>query len=207
MSPRLIPVPPLLPQRGNAFSKGLGLFLLWLLGWRIRGTLPNVRQAVAIVAPHTSNYDGLLTVVSMLALGLRISFFVKHSAFRWPVAGLMRWFGALPVNRGDNRDLVAFSAGKFAEKPELMVAIAPEGTRHSADSWKSGFYWIAHRAGVPILPVAFDYARREIIILDSLQPSGDLEQDMPALLQRYRGITPAHPERLSRPLRDLPPPG
>lgn len=202
MSDRLIPVPAALPQRGNAFSKGLGLLLLRLMGWRIRGQLPDTRQAVIIVAPHTSNYDGLVTVVAMLALGLRISFFVKHSAFRWPFAGLMRWFGALPVNREDNHDLVAFSAAKFREKPDLLLAIAPEGTRHAAESWKTGFYWIAHRAGVPLLLVGFDYSARTVRILGTFTPTGDAEADMPAIIARYRGIAPAHPERLSRPLRE-----
>lgn len=201
MSPRLIPVPAALPQRGNAFSRALGLFLLWLMRWRISGTLPDTRQAVIIIAPHTSNYDGLVTVASMLALGLRISFFVKHSAFRGPWGGLMRWFGALPVNREDSVDLVGFSAGKFAEKEKLLLAIAPEGTRHAAEEWKSGFYWIAQRAGVPILLVAFDYGRRETRILGTVTPSGDLASELPGIIARYQGITPAHADRLSLPLR------
>lgn len=95
MSERLVPVPSTAPQRGNTFSKCLGLWLMRLTGWRIRGSLPNTGKAVVIVAPHTSNFDGFVTVIAMLALGLRISFFVKHTAFRWPFGGLMRWFGAL----------------------------------------------------------------------------------------------------------------
>ncbi len=204
MSPRLIPVPASLPQRGNAFSRLFGLCLLWLMRWRVRGALPDTHQAVIIVAPHTSNYDGLVTVASMLALGLRISFFVKHSAFRWPVGGIMRWFGALPVNREDSADLVSFSAGKFAEKEKLLLAIAPEGTRHAASHWKSGFYWIAQRAGVPILLVGFDYGRRETRILGTVTPSGDAEREVPEIIARYRGITPAHAGRLSLPLREKP---
>lgn len=201
MSPRLIPVPAALPQRGNTFSRALGLFLLWLMRWRIKGTLPDTQKAVVIIAPHTSNYDGLVTVASMLALGLRISFFVKHSAFRWPVASLMRWFGALPVNRDDSMDLVGFSAGKFSEKEKLLLAIAPEGTRHAATQWKSGFYWIAQRADVPILLVGFDYGLRETRVLGTVSVTGDIAHELPAIIDRYRNIRPAHPERLSLPLR------
>lgn len=200
---RLIPLGARLPRRGNAFSRALGLWLLRLIGWRVTGRFPDEPKAVVIVAPHTSNYDGLVTVAALLALGLRLSFFMKHTAFPWPLGGLIRWFGGVPVNREASGDLVAFSAARFAEKEQLWVAIAPEGTRHAAESWKSGFYWIAHRAQVPIVGAAFDYAKKEVRILDTLMPSGNLEEDLPLLLRQFADITPAHPQRLSRPLRDL----
>ncbi|MDP2227248.1 MAG: 1-acyl-sn-glycerol-3-phosphate acyltransferase [Moraxellaceae bacterium] len=167
------------------------------------GDFPNEPKAVLIVAPHTSNYDGRVVVSALLALGMRVSFFVKHTAFRWPVAGLMRWFGALPVNRESSQDLVGFSASKFSEKNELLLAMAPEGTRDSSPAFKSGFYWIARQAGVPVIVIGFDYGRREVRILKTLAPSGDPERDLPDILACYRGITPRHPERLSLPLREL----
>lgn len=199
--PRLIPLGPALPRRGNAFSRGLGLLLLRLIGWRIRGHFPDRPKAVVILAPHTSNYDGLVTVATLLALGLRLNFFMKHTAFPWPLGGLIRWFGGVPVHRDASRDLVTASAAKFAEKAQLLVAIAPEGTRHAAESWKSGFYWIAHRAQVPIICVGYDYARREVRLLGELTPCGDFGADLPLLLARFDGITPRRPERLSAPLR------
>jgi 1-acyl-sn-glycerol-3-phosphate acyltransferase len=199
----LIPLGPQIPRRGNAFSRGLFTLLLRLMGWRFTGEFPDVRKAVLIVAPHTSNLDGVLTVIGSFALGLKISFFVKHSAFRFPFGALMRFFGALPVDRENSKDLVAFSAGKLREKEALLLAAAPEGTRDTADSWKTGFYWIAHQAGVPIVCLAFDYATREIRLLGSLQPTGDIERELPQIIDRYRGITPRHPERLSGPLRAL----
>lgn len=201
--PRLIDFGPQVPRRGNALSRGLGLLLLRLIGWRVRGQFPDTPKAVVIIAPHTSNYDGVVVVAALLALGLRLSFFVKHTAFRWPVAGLMRWFGALPVNREDSHNLVAFTAGKFREKEQLLLAMAPEGTRHAAESWKSGFYWMAREAGVPIICAGFDYARRELVILHTLMPSGDLDAELPAIIARYRDMAPCRPERLSAPLRAL----
>lgn len=98
---------------------------------------------------------------------------------------------------------MGFSAEKFAEKSQLWLAIAPEGTRHGAENWKTGFYWIAHRAEVPILIVGFDYQHREINILGTFTPTGDVEHDLPQIIGRYKGIKPAHPERLSQPLRHL----
>lgn len=202
--PRLIGLGPQVPRRGNAFSQWLGLLMLRLLGgWRVRGHWPDVPKAVVIVAPHTSNMDGVLSVAAMLALRLRLQFFMKHTAFPWPFAGLIRWFGGIPVNRGAAHDLVGASAEQFARREQLLVAITPDGTRHAPKEWKKGFYWIAHRAGVPILCVGYDYARREIVILEALTPSGDYEKDYPLLLAQFRGIEPRHAERLSQPLRTL----
>jgi 1-acyl-sn-glycerol-3-phosphate acyltransferase len=200
---RLIELGPNVPRRGNAFSRLFSLLLLRLLGWRVTGAFPDVRKAVLIVAPHTSNMDGVMTVVASFALGLKISFFVKHAAFRFPFGGLMRFFGALPVNREDSKNLVGYSAGKLREKDQLLLSVAPEGTRDTADTWKTGFYWIAHEAQVPIIFIAFDYPTREVRIMGHMTPSGDIERELPTILERYRGITPRHPDRLSGPLRAL----
>lgn len=202
-SPRLIGFGPRVPRRGNALSQWLGLMLLRLMGWRVRGHWPDIPKAVVIVAPHTSNVDGLLSVAAILALRLRLQFFMKHTAFPWPLAGLIRWFGGIPVNRGAAHDLVGASAEHFAAREQLLIAITPDGTRHAPKEWKKGFYWIAHRAGVPIICVGYDYARKEIVIRDTLVPCGDYEKDYPLLLEQFRGIAPRHPERLSAPLRTL----
>lgn len=202
--PRLIGFGPQVPRRGNAFSQWLGLLLLRLLGgWRIRGHWPDVPKAVVIVAPHTSNLDGVLSVAAILALRLRLSLFMKHSAFPWPFAGLLRWFGAIPVNRAAAHDLVTASAEQFERHEQLLIALTPDGTRHAPEQWKKGFYWIAHRARVPVICVGYDYARKEIVILETLMPCGDYEKDYPLLLAQFRGIAPRHPGRLSRPLREL----
>lgn len=199
---RLIRLGRHVPRRGNAFSQWLGL-LLRLMGWRVRGHWPDIPKAVVIVAPHTSNVDGLLSVAAILALRLRLQFFMKHTAFPWPLAGLIRWFGGIPVNRGAAGDLVDASAARFAEHEQLLIAITPEGTRHAPVEWKKGYYHIAHRAGVPIICVGYDYARREIVIRDTIVPCGDYARDYPLLLAQFHRIAPRHPERLSLPLRDL----
>lgn len=202
--PRIIGFGPQVPRRGNAFSQWLGLLLLRLLGgWRVRGHWPDVPRAVVIVAPHTSNVDGVLSVAAILALRLRLSLFMKHTAFPWPVARLLRWFGAIPVNRAAAHDLVSASAEQFGQHEQLLIAITPEGTRHAPEQWKKGFYWIAHRAGVPIICVGYDYARREIVILDTVMPTGDVDAELPAIIARFRDMAPRHAQRLSRPLREL----
>lgn len=202
-SSRIFTLGPDVPRRGNTLSRLFGLFLLRLIGWRMRGEFPNVPKGMIIIAPHTSNYDGLVSVAAILALRLQLLFFVKDSAFVWPLGGLMRWFGAVPVDRESSRDMVGYTVQQYQKKPALMLAIAPEGTRTSSPAWKTGFYWMAHRAGVPIIMISFDYAKREIVMLGSFTPTGNIEQDLPQIIGHFRGMVPRHPDRLSAPLRAL----
>lgn len=192
-----------IPRRGNRFSQMVGLFLMWLIGWRMRGEFPNVRKGMIIIAPHTSNYDGLVSVAAIMAMRLQLFFFVKDSAFVWPVGGLMRWFGAVPVDRESSKDMVGYTVGQYQAKDALMLAIAPEGTRKSSPAWKTGFYWIAHRAGVPIILVSYDYSKKEIVLLGSFTPTGNIDQDLPQIIGHFRGMVPRHPDRLSAPLQAL----
>ncbi|HET8729622.1 MAG TPA: 1-acyl-sn-glycerol-3-phosphate acyltransferase [Moraxellaceae bacterium] len=199
---RFIDTPPLAPQRGGPFVRWFARLILRLMRWRITGTLPNIPRAVLISAPHTSNQDGFLTAVSSIALGLHTYFLVKHTAFVWPLRRLLTAVGALPVDRANSKNLVSDSAKRIRESDSMWLAIAPEGTR-TATAWKTGFYWIAVQAGVPILLIAFDYAKRETMVLGTFEPTGDIEKDMPALMERYRDISPRHPDRLSPAMQAL----
>lgn len=200
---RVLTLGPNVPRRGNHLSQWIGLILMHLIGWRMRGEFPNVPKGMLVIAPHTSNYDGVVSVAAILALRLQLFFFVKDSAFIWPLGGLMRWFGAVPVDRESSRDMVGFTASKYSSKDALMLAIAPEGTRKSSPAWKTGFYWIAHRAGVPLIMVSFDYCKKEVVILGSFTPTGNIEQDLPLIIGSFKGMVPRHPDRLSAPLLAL----
>lgn len=189
------------PRRGNGFSRWLGRSVLRLMGWRITGEMPNLPKVVVIGAPHTSNRDGLIGMATVLALGLRISLMAKHTLFRWPLGGFLRWLGVIPIDRDQAGGVVALSLEKFREKEKLFLGIAPEGTRHAAAEWKTGFYRIAREAGVPILAAVFDYGKKELRLALTLMPGEDRETDLERILSCYRGITPARPDRLSAPLR------
>lgn len=200
---RVLTLGPNVPRRGNRLSQWIGLILMHLIGWRMRGEFPNVPKGMLVIAPHTSNYDGVVSVAAILALRLQLFFFVKDSAFIWPLGGLMRWFGAVPVDRESSRDMVGFTANRYNNSDALMLAIAPEGTRKSSPAWKTGFYWIAHRAGVPLIMVSFDYGKKEVVILGSFTPTGNIEQDLPLIIGSFKGMVPRHPDRLSAPLLAL----
>ena len=191
---RRIPVlPPNLPRRGNALSRLLGRAVLALGGWRIEGEFPDRSKLVAIVAPHTSNWDFIVGISAVYALGLRVRFLGKHTLFHPPLGWLMRWFGGIPVNREAPQGLVPQAVEAIAKADAIFLAITPAGTRSSTRPWKSGFYHIAHAARVPILPVAFDGARRTIRLFPPVETRGDYASDIPGILALYAGIRGVKP--------------
>ena len=188
---RLSPVPslpPSPPRRGNRFSRWLGRTALALAGWRIEGEIPDRSKLVAIVAPHTSNWDFVLGISAVFALGLSVRFLGKHTLFYPPLGWLMRWFGGTPVVREAPQGAVAQAVAMIEGEPAVFLGIAPAGTRTRDMPWRSGFYHIAHAARVPILPAAFDGGSRAIRLLPVFETSGDYEADLPRLMALYEGI-------------------
>lgn len=185
---RVPPLPECLPRRGNAFSSTLSRALLGAWGWRIDGDFPPCPKMVAIVAPHTSNWDFIVGILAVFAIGIRVRFLAKHTLFKPGLGALMRWFGGIPVNREAPQGLVPQVVEAIERADEVFLAITPAGTRSSTKPWKSGFYNIAVAARVPILPVIFDGPSRAIRLLPPFQPSGDYEADLPKLLALYAGV-------------------
>lgn len=200
--PRLIAVPESIPRRGGVLRRWLGLFMLWCMGFRVSGTLPDARKLIVVVAPHTSNWDGVVALGAIFGLRLDLKFMAKHTLFVGPFGPFVRWLGGIAINREQAGDVVGESARQLKEREGLLLAMAPEGTRKGADHWKTGFYRISERSGVPILPVAFDYARKEIRVMPPVTASGDLEGDMEKLLEQFRDAAPRNPKWLSKPLRE-----
>ena len=192
------------PRRGNKVSPIIGSWILKTAGWRTVGEIPNVSQAVVLALPHTSNIDGVYAIPSLFALDLKISIMAKHTLFKLPVLSqLLYWMGVIPINRTDKGSVLQASIDKFKTGQPLFLGLAPEGTRQYTESWKTGFYYLAVGAGVPILPVAMDYNTKEIRFMPLVYPSGDIEADLPKIYAQYRGVIPRYPERLSQPLQDI----
>ncbi|MBI0427102.1 lysophospholipid acyltransferase family protein [Psychrobacter sp. NG27] len=192
------------PRRGNKFSPIIGSWILKTAGWRTVGEIPNISQAVVLALPHTSNIDGVYAIPSLFALDLKISIMAKHTLFKLPVLSqLLYWMGVIPINRTDKGSVLQASIDKFKTGQPLFLGLAPEGTRQYTESWKTGFYYLAVGAGVPILPVAMDYNTKEIRFMPLVYPSGDIEADLPKIYAQYRGVIPRYPERLSQPLQDI----
>ena len=191
------------PRRGNAFTRWLGRYLLRKMGWSVHGQLPDEPKVMVVCAPHTSNMDGLLVAAVVMALQVRIKVMAKDSLFRPPLSGFMKWVGGLPIDRNAAGGIVQASIDKFAEYDQLWVGVAPEGTRHASEQWKTGFYRIAAGAGVPVTMAVMDYAKKEIRFPLTLWPGNDPATDNARILECYRGAQGRHPERMSRPLRRM----
>ncbi|WP_201537932.1 lysophospholipid acyltransferase family protein [Psychrobacter immobilis] len=194
----------LIPKRGGTITPVIGSRLLKLLGWRTVGDIPNVSQAVVLALPHTSYFDGLYALPGLFAIDLKVSIMGKHTLFKIPVlAQILLWLGLIPINRGHKGSVLQASIDKFKTGEPLFLGLSPEGTRDYTKEWKTGFYYLALGAAVPILPVALDYKTKEIRFLSPVYPTGDIEADLPKVYAQYKGVMPKYPERLSQPLQDV----
>lgn len=194
----------LVPRRGGKLTPIIASYLLKIAGWRTVGHIPDIPQAVVLALPHTSNVDGIYAIPSLFALDLKISIMGKHTLFKVPVlAQLLHWIGVIPIDRDNKGSVLQANIDKFKTGEPLFLGVSPEGTREYTKKWKTGFYYLALGANVPILPVALDYKTKEIRFLSLIHPTGDIEADLPKICTQYYGVIPRHPERLSQPLQDV----
>ncbi|MEM6274476.1 MAG: 1-acyl-sn-glycerol-3-phosphate acyltransferase [Myxococcota bacterium] len=163
-------------------------------GWQIVDESEGIRKAVVVAAPHTSNWDGYHVILLGSALRAKFAWIGKRSLFVGPLQGVMRRLNGLPIDRRGGRDMVSSVAAEFQARDELLLCIAPEGTRSRAEFWKSGFYHIARRARVPILMGFIDYAQRRCGLGPAVHPSGDIRRDMETIRAFYRDMEGRYPE-------------
>ena len=193
---RPLTVSPLgVPTRGQPVLQALGRFALRLTGWRVAGSLPDIPKFVLIVAPHTSNWDFPVGVMAMFALDLDAHWLAKDSIFREPFGMVLRALGGRPVFRESREGLVAGAAAMIRAEPQFVLALAPEGTRRQVEGFKSGFYHMAVAAGVPIVPVRFDYAQQEVGIGATFTPTGNATGDIAHLQSLYSPAMARHPSQ------------
>lgn len=185
---------PSLPPRGNRFSRSLARWILRRAGWDFEGEVPDVPKLVLIGAPHTSNWDFAVSMLTMFGLGLEVHFVGKHTLFYPPAGWLMRWLGGTPVRRNAREGVVSQLVEKFAHHEQYILGFSPEGTRRRVETWKTGFYHVAAGAEVPILPVFFDYGGKRVGVGQPLYPSGDMDADMTALRAFYAPFEGKKPE-------------
>ncbi len=192
------------PRRGGLLTPHLAKLLLKLMDWQVVGEIPNIQKAVVIGAPHTSNFDGLYAIPAWLAIDLDLRVLGKKQLFHIPIlATFLRWAGVIPIDRSQKGSVLQASIDRFEQSEKLFLALSPEGTRQYTEQWKTGFYYLALGANVPILPVALDYQKKQIAFLPLFYPSGNLDTDLPKLYAYYQGVKAKYPQYLSKPLQDL----
>ncbi len=178
-------------------KKLIGHVILRFTGWRWEGPIPTDPKYVLIAAPHTSNWD----LVHMLSLGaikdIDIQWMGKHTLFKFPFGPFMRWTGGLSVDRRSKQNLVELLKAEFDKRDALALAVAAAGTRSKRDYWKSGFYWIALGADVPVVPGFLDYRRKVGGFGPAVHLTGDISKDMDVFRAFYANVTAKHPEQVT----------
>jgi 1-acyl-sn-glycerol-3-phosphate acyltransferase len=171
----------------NTLLRGFSVAFLKLTGWKVEGSLPpNGQKSVFIAAPHTSNWDLPYTLFTAFALRLHIYWMGKESIFKPPFRGVMMWLGGIPVDRSKANNVVAASAKAIVDaQGPVQLIVPPEGTRSNTRYWKTGFYYIAVTAQVPIVMAYMDYAQKRVGLGPVFQPTGDIEADMRAIKAFY----------------------
>ena len=190
-STHTVPTPGMLPAWA-------GKLWMWSFGWSVKGKIPDGNKFVFIGAPHTSNWDFLFMLAAAAILGMRVSWMGKASLFKKPFGGLMRRLGGIPIIREQQHGVVDYMVELFKNSDQLSVLIPPEGTRSKKDYWKSGFYWIAYGAQVPIVCTYLDFSRKEACVGLTFVPTGNIKADMDRIRGFYNGIQAKYPQKTSR---------
>ncbi len=194
-APRLALLGPTVPQHSGRVLRYVGRTALRAFGWQLTGSIPDLPKFVIIVAPHTSNWDFPVGLAAKWAVGLRVTWLGKDTLFKPPLGWFMRAVGGQPVRRDTANALVETSARTFAERTELVLVLAPEGTRHKVTSWRSGFWHIARCAKVPVVCAAIDWGRREVRFGPTLHVRQDVEpqDDIARIKAHYDDVQGYHP--------------
>lgn len=165
------------------------------MGWKIEGSFDeSIKKSVLMVMPHTSNHDFYLGIFTRGITGFEMNYIAKKELFRFPFGFYFRWMGGAPIDRTGNLNKVDAIAKIFEEHSEFRLAIAPEGTRKKVTELKSGFYYVAMRANVPIIPIAFDFKNKTVGVGNAFFPTSNYENDLKILLKHFEGITGKVPE-------------
>jgi 1-acyl-sn-glycerol-3-phosphate acyltransferase len=180
--------PQITPYSQNLYSK-----LLTWLGWSFDKNIPDLPKFLVVGAPHTSNWDFFYFVLFIKAIRINVSFIGKDTVFWWPLGALLRKLGGIPVNRRIRTNFVDQIVAKFNQSSKLILLITPEGTRHKANYWKSGFYYIALGAQIPIILGYIDYPKKKMGLGPIFLPSGDIHEDFKIIRSFYADKTGKFP--------------
>lgn len=187
-------------SRTGRLRARLARAVLRLFGWEVVDRRPPEPRYVVVVAPHTSNWDFPVGILARSAMGMDGRWVGKKSLFRFPLGPIMRALGGVPVDRSVSQNFVGQVAERMRSEEAFVLVITPEGTRSRVERWKTGFYYIALEADVPIALAFLDFERKRVGVGGWIRPTGDLESDMDRIREFYADKTGKRPE-LTGPVR------
>ena len=176
-------------------------FCSWLLykrmGWTVEVTENHPDKYIICLAPHTSNWDFLIGQLYSKSVGMKSNFLMKKEWFFWPLGPIFRRMGGIPVWRTKSTSMTDNLAETARQLSVFQLCITPEGTRSANPDWKKGFYFIAQKAGLPILLYGVDYEKRLIQCTKTIIPNGDIEGQMHEIKQYFKNFKGKHPENFN----------
>ncbi len=189
-------------RNSDQMGKLIARFIFWITGWKVDENFPkDQKKYVIAAAPHTSNWDFLYAMCAFKIIGINMRFTIKKEWLKFPFKGLMLSMGAIPIDRrpkkeGEERpSMTQVMTDLFEKYDELALLVTPEGTRSPVSKWKTGFYYVALNAGVPIYLGYGDYKRKVAGVGKIIYPTGDFEKDMGEFMDFYMQIGAKHPEK------------
>ncbi|MEN0062960.1 MAG: 1-acyl-sn-glycerol-3-phosphate acyltransferase [Myxococcota bacterium] len=179
---------------GSVPAYWIGRLWMNVFGWDVEEPGPQVPKGIIIATPHTSNWDLPHMLAAAFVYRIEVKWLGKHTLFQGPFGWFFTWLGGVPVDRTAPKGLVGQVADRLTEASKLLIAVPPSGTREKRDAWKSGFYWIAHTAQVPVICGYLDYTRRRANLGYTFVPTGDVKADMDKVRAFYEGVEGKFPE-------------
>ena len=176
----------------KAFSK---FIFSTLLGWKLVGNFPShLKKYVVIAVPHTSWHDFYIAILARNTSGEKINFIGKDSLFKGPFGFIFKALGGAPVDRSKNNNLVDAIVDIFESREEFRLGLSPEGTRKKVEKWKTGFYYIAKGAKVPIVMATLDFENKQVKVSEPYEPTDDKEKDFAHFHAFFKGVKGKKPE-------------
>ena len=187
-------MPDCIPTTHRPIGNRLGRTVVSFLGWKVLGEIPQYPKAIYAVAPHTSNWDFVIGVAIMLSLNLKLKFMGKDAIFKWPFRKLLIKLGGIPIDRKKKHGVVQQMVEQFECHEQLILALAPEGTRSKTKEWKTGFLSIAHLAKVPVVTVTLHYDKKELRFGKPHFIDADISQELMRVKEAFSSACAKNPQ-------------
>jgi 1-acyl-sn-glycerol-3-phosphate acyltransferase len=167
-----------------------------IVGWKVTGVIPggSIKKSILIAIPHTSSWDFPIGILTRSIIKTKVTYIMKSSMFKPPFGWFFRWMDGMPVDRSKSNNFVDGVIDLYNERDSFHTVIAPEGTRKYVDKLKTGFYYIAIGAKIPIVMVRFDYGRKEVRFREPFYPSGDIEKDFAIIKDYFKEVKGKNPK-------------
>ena len=167
------------------------------MGWALDVTEAHPDKCIICLAPHTSNWDFIIGQLYARAEGMKANFLMKKEWFFWPLGPIFRRLGGIPVWRSKHNSMTDNLAQTALQRQTFQLCITPEGTRARTTEWKKGFYYIALKAGIPILLYGIDYRDKLISCTKTIVPDGNIEAQMREIKEYYKDFIGKKPQNFT----------